>query len=173
MRHPRPKAPGGTENIFNIEPNMTREELSTLKTMPSNERVGTCWRLWSKDQMTKAEYEEVMAYRPEGAKTETQSANVVVPDDTVTWLSREFGATGHPNQLAGRSQKARLLELLKDGRWHSTREINERVYGSDLNNQSRAAARANELKNEGWDVNGSEGPEGTYGYRLNANERMI
>lgn len=170
MRHPRPKAPGGTENIFNIEPNMTKEELSTLTALPVSERVGACWKLRSKELMTKAEYEQVIAYRPEKLDPEPRKFG---EDETAAWISGEFGGTTHTDRAAGTSQKARLLALLREGRWFSTREINERVYGAEHLNQSRIAARVNDLRNDGWDVSGSDGPGGTYGYRLNANEKIL
>jgi len=48
------------------------------------------------------------------------------------------------------SQTEKLYTLLKDGRWHSTREILHIVYGSEHFGTARCGARINDLKNGKW-----------------------
>jgi len=50
------------------------------------------------------------------------------------------------------SQTQKLLELLKDGKRHSTREIQIYVYGADHLGSARIAARADDLRKRGYNI---------------------
>lgn len=79
----------------------------------------------------------------------------------------EPGTTTHKDKKDGKSQKAKLLDLLLDYQWHTTREICKVVYGSEHFGGSRYAARIRDLKDDGWDITDAEHVEGTiYQYRL-------
>ncbi len=54
--------------------------------------------------------------------------------------------------MTGDSQKARLYNLLVDGEWHATDEIQKVVYGKDHLGVARIAARIHDLKKDGYRI---------------------
>jgi hypothetical protein len=74
--------------------------------------------------------------------------------------------TTHEDQALGKSQKSRLLILLKDKCAHTTPEIMEKVYGSDHLGRSNIPARILDLKNEGHEIECKHESGTIYSYRL-------
>jgi hypothetical protein len=74
-------------------------------------------------------------------------------------LCEQFG--GHIiEEPEAKSQKARLLELLMDGKKHTTNEIKEKVYKvTDKSCYANIHGRASELRKEGWDIPDADSKE--------------
>lgn len=66
----------------------------------------------------------------------------------------------------GKSQKDRLLTLLADYNWHSTPSIQIAVYGANHLGIARVAARVNDLKNDGHDIESRKITQAIWEYRL-------
>lgn len=63
------------------------------------------------------------------------------------------GESTHTNESKGTSQSSRLLELLKDGQSHDTKEIMARVYKIEEDQGNcRIPSRINDLRKEGWQI---------------------
>lgn len=54
--------------------------------------------------------------------------------------------------------KAKILQLLKDGQWHTNRELKQISH--------RFSARIKELRDEGWQIEREYWGEGVWAYRL-------
>ena len=63
------------------------------------------------------------------------------------------------------SQTAKLKELLLDTEPHNTLEIRQVVYGNEILNMARIAARVNDLKKEGYVIKGFK-KDGKYWYQM-------
>lgn len=72
----------------------------------------------------------------------------------------------HTDLVQGESQCARLLSLLKDKKWHDTKEIMRRVYGVAHSGICRIAGRAWELKQRGYDIESKKLKSTVWAYRL-------
>lgn len=72
----------------------------------------------------------------------------------------------------GTSQTARLLTLLQDGAWHTTPEIQEKVYGADHLGIARIASRVADLKKEGHDIVSEKDAGTIWKYRLNKQQTL-
>lgn len=66
------------------------------------------------------------------------------------------------------SQATRILKLLSDGAWHSTPEIQEKVYGSTHLGTARIASRMHDLRSDGHVIDCKKDRENTtiYWYKL-------
>jgi hypothetical protein len=73
----------------------------------------------------------------------------------------------------GESQKARLLRLLSDGEWHSTPGIQEVVYGGSHLGCSRIAARADDLRHDGYIIESRKISRTIWEYRLGQKDERI
>ena len=72
----------------------------------------------------------------------------------------------HTVEDTGTSQKQRLLTLLADYEWHSTPQIQIAVYGANHLGIARVAARINDLKNDGHDIESKKITQAIWSYRL-------
>lgn len=79
----------------------------------------------------------------------------------------------HPDKRAGNSQRQRILELLRDGNWHDSVEIQKVVYGGDHLGAANYKARINELRKQGHDIPDATKKAGSvYQYRLISEENQ-
>lgn len=62
------------------------------------------------------------------------------------------GNTTHTAIPTGTSQKARLFALLQDGQWHSTPEIQQKIYGGSHLGISRISARIYDIQKDGYEI---------------------
>lgn len=67
----------------------------------------------------------------------------------------------------GKTQKDRLLNLLSDGNYHDTPEIQAVVYGANHLGVARIASRINDLRNDGYLIETKHKDGTIYCYRLN------
>ncbi|MDE2106967.1 MAG: YigZ family protein [Patescibacteria group bacterium] len=65
------------------------------------------------------------------------------------------------------SQCEKLLNLLKDKKWHKTPAIVARVYGSEHMGLARLAARVLDLKNRGYDIESRLIKGSLWAYKMN------
>lgn len=65
------------------------------------------------------------------------------------------------------TQKQRILELLKDGDWHSNGEI---VFSLRI---LRASARVYDLRADGYTIEAKAGKDGAYFYRLKSEPKQL
>lgn len=73
----------------------------------------------------------------------------------------------HPNPHKGKSQKARMLEFLSDGQWHSTIEIQNAVYGANHLGSAAIPSRISELRNkDGYTIESNALSKSIWEYRL-------
>lgn len=72
-----------------------------------------------------------------------------------------------------KSQKSRLLKLLQDKEWHSTPEIQEVVYGGSHLGCSRIAARADDLRRDGYTIQSQKVSRSIWKYRLAEQDERI
>lgn len=147
---------------------MTKQEvidlLPELKQMTASERAKKYLPMRLSQSITQEQY-DFLVYL--GKKQHTER-DVSYASDTSPTVSED---TTHTDGVSGRTQKERLLSLLKDGKWHDTVEINRLVYGGEHLTQSRIAARINDLKNDGYDFEPARRKYGkVFEYRLRKQE---
>ena len=73
----------------------------------------------------------------------------------------------------GSSQKAKLLKLLLDGEFHATPQIQEVVYGSNHLGCARIAARADDLRRDGYIIESRKISRTIWEYRLGQKDERI
>jgi len=143
---------------------MTKQEvidlLPELKKMTQSERVARYWQPLARKEITDEQYVFLTTLKTKPL-VERDVSYAPDPASTVS------GDTTHTDGVSGRTQKERLLSLLKDEKWHDTIEINRLVYGGEHLTQSRIAARINDLKNDGYDFEPARRKYGkVFEYRL-------
>jgi len=84
-------------------------------------------------------------------------------EEDVEWLTEQF----QKPEVTGKTQKDRLLNLLKDGLWHDTPSIQIVVYGKNHLGVARIASRINDLKNEGYDIESRKKADAIWEYKMN------
>lgn len=157
---------------------MTAEEVCILKAMPLRERIKKYLPLRQSGKLTQAQYGWILVVGSE-VRTETNKPNVQHENDSKRdggnalggALGQKFGglhqagggtseesASTHQHAHLGSSQKAKLRSLLKDGQWHTTEEIAQKVYGSKHAGLSRVGARIWDLKQDGCQIESSQTP---------------
>lgn len=133
---------------------MTNEQLQQLKGMSLIERTKKYTPMVLKRIITKEQYEWIMSV---GVPTERP------PDAPQGDLSP---STHHSDKIVGKSQKERLYSLLRDGAWHDTVEILQKVYGGEKAGIARIGARIHDLKQDGYHIEGRDKTKTIYEYRL-------
>lgn len=97
------------------------------------------------------------------------------PNDEVQAIIDAFGgretpgatATTHTEPAKGTTQKQRLLNLLRDGEWHTTIEILHTVYGQEGDKGiARAGARIWDLKADGYQIESRKANGSIWEYRM-------
>lgn len=136
---------------------MTSDQLEAIKRMSVWEITKKYLPMKNAGAITKAQYDFLISL----ANTSPEAQNGLEANETV--LSDE---TTHDDEVAGRSQKERLLGLLKDKEWHSTVEIMEKVYGSERYGLSRVGARIYDLKKDGYQIESERLKDSVWQYRL-------
>ena len=86
-------------------------------------------------------------------------------EEDVEWLTTQFQKP--QDAVIGKTQKERLLNLLKDGSWHDTPSIQIVVYGQNHLGVARIASRINDLKNEGYDIESRKKANAIWEYKMN------
>lgn len=147
---------------------MTKQEvidlIPTIKQMTASERTRKFLPLKMNGEITIEQYDFLTTLKTKPL-VERDVSYAPDPAPTVS------GDTTHTDGVSGRTQKERLLSLLKDGKWHDTIEINRLVYGGEHLTQSRIAARINDLKNDGYDFEPARRKYGkVFEYRLRKQE---
>lgn len=153
------------EFILNLGNELPRVEVSTSKT------TGDSNTLHADDRGGKAEIQPhgVSSEEEQIATLAQQFGGYVLPepsegigneDRAQDTLWTGGGTTNHEDKHKGLSQKARLLKLLSDGLWHSTVEIQQRVYGGSHLGVARIGGRVYDLNKEGHKIQ-SRKKEGT------------
>lgn len=74
--------------------------------------------------------------------------------------------SGHSTAKDNTSQKQKLLTLLSDYEWHTTPQIQIAVYGANHLGIARVAARINDLKQDGHDIESRKVTQSIWEYRL-------
>lgn len=145
---------------------MTTEELTHLKQMSGAERLRKYWPLLQQGKITKAQYDFVLSLGRENKinlETEAEPEGDDSSTGIVEGLIKEFG--GHEIKT---TQKERLLALLSDGEWHTTPEIQTKVYGADHLGVARIASRVTNLRNDGYKIEGKYYKKSIWMYRLSS-----
>lgn len=143
---------------------MTQEQLSQLKLMSPGEIARKYTPLLIRGAIKKKDFDWLIS---QGLKnTSCEPTECPRNDGTSESVDTASQFTTHDNEASGRSQKDRLLAMLSDGQWHTTPEIMERVYGSDHLGLSRIPARANDLKNDGYQIESRHDTKSVWSYRL-------
>lgn len=76
-----------------------------------------------------------------------------------------FGGSNTFHPVAGR-QKERLLGVLRDGAWHDTSEILDKVYGDLHRGTARIGARVSDLKADGHVIESRRKSGSVWEYRI-------
>jgi len=103
------------------------------------------------------------------AHSDTQSTQVEFVDSFPLPLDSDGTVRPKPDpsvENQSNSQKARLLTLLSDYEWHDTPNIQVAVYGANHLGIARVAARVNDLKNDGHDIESRKITQAIWSYRL-------
>ena len=132
---------------------MTPEQIQQFKTMSQQDVVAKYTKLLIAKKITKDQYNGIIAQH----RKLTQGLQKEDPIDVYleAFGGKEIFTEATPPPIeSGKTQKERLYNLLKDKNWHTTREINDLVYGDKKLTQSRIAARINDLKKEGHNIQG-------------------
>jgi len=141
---------------------MTQEQLETLKKMSAGQIARKYTPMLMKKQITREQFDRLIglgvkdAPMPQNAPLESASA----PIGTVSQF------TTHEDELTGRTQKQKLLEVLKDREWHTTVEILGKVYGLDHSGIARIGARIHDLKEDGYRIESEKLKDSVWQYRL-------
>jgi hypothetical protein len=147
---------------------MTGEQLEQLRRMTPKEIMTKYTPLLLKGEIDKDAYEWLLS---QGSKIDLQDPYGKKKHDwskqDIEELTEQFQTT-HTEVIKGLSQKARLLILLKDGKWHTNKEIVKEVYGQDGRTYAHYQARVLDLKNDGHDIEGKwiDKKQGLYAYKL-------
>lgn len=137
---------------------MTSEQLEQLKAMPLIERTKKYTPLVLKGDITREQYEWIMSLNAPATYTQEEAVNALGGDLSPT--------THHTDKIVGKSQKERLYSLLRDGAWHDTVEILEKVYGGNRSGIARVGARIHDLRQDGHTIEGRDKTKTIYEYRL-------
>jgi biotin operon repressor len=145
---------------------MTKEQLAQLKKMTRSQIARKYTPLRTKGVITHAQYMYLMSQ----ASDKTEQTQI---DTAVEIYKHEFGGvevsdqTTHTDKAVGKTQKARLLNLLMDGKWHDTNDIMLRVYRVD-DKVGRCAIpqRIYDLRKEGHAIEKAHIKSNLYKYRL-------
>jgi hypothetical protein len=141
---------------------MTNEQLAELKKMSAGQIARKYTPYLIKKQITREQFDQLVKLgvqveaEPQNAPLESASAAI----DTVSQF------TTHDDEVAGRTQKQKLLEVLKDGAWHPTTEILGKVYGLDHSGIARIGARIHDLKEDGHRIESEKLKDSVWQYRL-------
>lgn len=151
---------------------MTPAELSILKSMTVWEITRKYLPLKAQGKIDQKQYEYLLSLGKDFAgarRDEDTPKSARAENRAVGMLIREFGGyevTTHENEKKGLSQKERLLDLLSDGEWHTTVEIQRQVYGVSHGGICRIASRANDLRKEGYKIACEKDTGTVWRYRL-------
>lgn len=141
---------------------MTNEQLAELKKMSAGQIARKYTPYLIKKQITREQFDQLVKLgvqveaEPQNAPLESASAAI----DTVSQF------TTHDDEVAGRTQKQKVYEFMKDGLWHTVPELIERVYGNDRLTGSRYGARFDELRKDGYEIEKEHIRGGIYKYRM-------
>lgn len=83
------------------------------------------------------------------------------------------GETTHTERQNGLSQKQKLLDLLGDGEWHTTPQIQKDVYGGDHLGVARISARILDLRSDGHLIESKKMDKTIWAYKLSTGVRDI
>lgn len=136
---------------------MTNDQLEAIKRMSVWEITKKYLPMKNAGMIDKRTYDFLISL----ANTSPEAQNGLETNENV--LSEE---TTHDDEMAGRTQKERLLGLLKDKEWHSTVEIMEKVYGDDRLGLARVGARVYDLKKDGYHIESERLKDSVWQYRL-------
>jgi len=145
---------------------MTKEQLAQLRTMTRSQIARKYTPLRTKGVITHAQYMYLMSE----AVDKTEETQL---DTAVEIYKHEFGGvevsdqTTHTDKAVGKTQKARLLNLLSDGKWHDTTDIMNRVYkvGGKIG-RCAIPQRIYDLRKEGYKIERNHIRSNHYKYRL-------
>lgn len=105
---------------------------------------------------------EAIPYSDRHADTPT-----VEQPDSAPFPKPSYGTSdGHSTAKDNASQKQRLLTLLSDYEWKTTPQIQVAVYGANHLGIARVAARVNDLKQDGYDIESRKVTQSIWEYRL-------
>jgi len=117
---------------------------------------------------------------------ETQEIKETLPEPSVTSESEREGMTveeieeafnpsrtTHTDKVEGTSQKAKLLNLLKDLEWHGTDQIQLIVYGADKLGVARIAARIHDLTKDGFEIESKKTDGTIWSYKMKSQLKSL
>jgi len=142
---------------------MTKQEvidlLPRLKQMTASERTREFLPLWKNREISSEQYVFLTTLK---TKPLVERDVSYAPDPVVT----VSGDTTHPNPITGTSQKAKILSLLSDYKWHNSTEILNRVYGPGVS-FGAIPSRISELRQDGYFISENKRDHGTiYKWRM-------
>lgn len=119
-------------------------------------------------EQQKSEWSENEACIPTERITaeDTPATPVELASSILVRESSNGSVDGYSTAKDNTSQKQRLLTLLSDYEWHTTPQIQIAVYGANHLGIARVAARCNDLKNDGYDIESRKVTQSIWEYRL-------
>lgn len=147
---------------------MTQEQLQELKKMPKLDVVSKYFPLLFSGKITKEQYDWILKQIDDTPVQQAREEEGISQVPTSSGIEHT-SFTNHTDAGAGSSQKERLLDLLKDGQPHDTREIMEKVYKieDEKAGNCRIPSRISELRKDGYNIPDAHHVKGgVWGYRL-------